>query len=523
MRRESAGGKSVADRPRGAILLNVPRPAVVLVLLALACSPVAARRGNTVILASGADLQSANPLVTSHPLARQVQRYALLVTLVQYDSLLEPSPYLARRWEWSPGGTTLRLQLFQGLRWHDGRPTTAHDAAWTLNAARAAETGYPRRSDLADLADARAVDDSTLVLVFARPRTSLPDVLTDLAVLPRHWLDTVPAARLRQAAWNRRPVGNGPFRFVAHEPNRRWVFAANPEFPPELGGPPRLDRFVVAVVDEPTTKLAALTSGELDFAGINPAHADFVRRDPRLAVIDYPLLLTYAAVFNLRRAPFDRLPARRAVLDAVQPRAVVDGVLFGFGTPAEGPLPPELSRDRRAVDSAGAPPRTAERPPRDTLASAPTDGPAGGGHAAQSAPLRFALLTVGSGEAPLEQMLQAQLASRGIRADIRQLELSTFLDRVQGAGHDFEAAVMGIPGDLGLGHLATIAATAGLRPGSGHERLERLLQDSVAAVFLYHARGVQGMNRRVKGVRMDLRGELVTLTRWWVNDPGGGR
>jgi len=36
----------------------------------------------------------------------------------------------------------------------------------------------------------------------------------------------VPRDGLRRAAWNEAPVGNGPFRFVAHEPNRRWVFAA---------------------------------------------------------------------------------------------------------------------------------------------------------------------------------------------------------------------------------------------------------------------------------------------------------
>ncbi len=106
-------------------------------------------------------------------------------------------------------------------------------------------------------------------------------------------------------------MGNGPFRFVAHEPNRRWVFAADSSFPAELGGPPGLERFIVVVVDEPTTKLAALTSGELDFAGIQPAHAEFVRRDPALAVISYPLLLTYGIVFNTRRPPFDRLDLRR--------------------------------------------------------------------------------------------------------------------------------------------------------------------------------------------------------------------
>ena len=43
-----------------------------------------------------------------------------------------------------------------------------------------------------------------------------------------------------------------------------------------------------------------------------------------------------------------------------------------------------------------------------------------------------------------------------------------------------------------------------------------LFADSLPAVFLYHARGVQGVNRRVRGVRMDLRGELVTITQWEV-------
>src|ERR1041384_4798099 len=93
-----------------------PRPPVrrllLLPLLVLACSPVAARRGGEVIMASGADLQSPNPLLTVHPLARQVQRYVLLVTLVRYDSALAPEPYLARRWDWSRDSTALTLHLF---------------------------------------------------------------------------------------------------------------------------------------------------------------------------------------------------------------------------------------------------------------------------------------------------------------------------------------------------------------------------------------------------------------------------
>jgi peptide/nickel transport system substrate-binding protein len=463
-----------------------------------------------VILASGADLQSPNPLLTIHPLARQIQRYALLVTLVRYDSALTPVPYLARSWSWSADSTVLTMRLFSGLAWHDGAPTTARDAQWTLDAARDSAGEYPRRRDLAGLIEVAAPDDSTLLLRFGRPTSKIPDVLTDLALLPRHLLDTAArGGRLRQAEWNRRPVGNGPFRFVAYEANRRWVFEANPDFPAGLGGPPRLDRFVVAVVDEPTTKLAALTSGELDLAGINPAHAEYVRKNPRLEVLDYPLLFSYALIFNTRKPPFDRLEARQRVADGLDRRAVVDGVLFGFGTPATGPLPPALSTS--AVSPTPSPaviptPSPAVIPSRRRGIPPPEAG----------SPLTFEMLTVGSGEAALEQMLQSQLSAHGITAEIRQLELSTFLDRVEGRARDFDAAVLGISGDLALGHLARILGIAGFPAEGTPIELAGMIQDSVAAAFLYHARGVQGVNRRVKGITMDLRGELVTLSRWWV-------
>lgn len=460
-------------------------------LLSTACQPAADRRGATVLFASGADLQSINPLLTQHPLARQVQRYVLLTTLARYDSAMVARPYLARGWSWSADRRTLRFELHTGVHWHDGAPTTARDAAWTLEAARDPATGYPRLSDLAGLERVTAADDSTLILEFREPQTGFPDVLTDLAVLPAHLLDTVPHAALRRAAWNERPVGNGPFRFVAHEPNRRWVFAADSGFPAELGGPPRLRRFIVVVVDEPTTKLAALTSGELDFAGIQPAHAEFVRRDPSLAVLTYPLLFTYGIVFNTRRPPFDDLAVRRAASSAIDRREIVDGYLYGYGTPADGPVP---------ADVPGYLPMPAPTPA--TRAAARTSK-------------SFQLLTVGSGEAALEQMVQARLRPAGFAVTIRQLELGAFLGRVYGS-HDFDAAVLGISGDLGLGYLRPLAELAGMRAPSAPEAAQRFFADSVPVAFLYHARGLQGMNRRVRGVIMDLRGELPTVHDWWV-------
>jgi peptide/nickel transport system substrate-binding protein len=469
-----------------------------LVLLLTCACRAPEGHGRTVLFASGADLQSINPLLTVHPLARQVQRYVLLTTLVRYDSTLAPQPYLARGWRWSDGGRRLTLALRRDVRWHDGRPTTARDVAWTLDAARDPATGYPRRGDLGDLVAVRAVDDSTVVLQFTRPPSTgvLPDVLTDLAILPAHLLDTVPHARLREAEWNRRPVGNGPFRFVAHEPNRRWVFAANPDFPAALGGPPALDRLIVVIVDEPTTKLAALVAGELDFAGINPAHASFVRRHAGLAVTEYPLIFPNGVVCNTRRPPFDDPGVRLAAALAIDRQEIVDGYLFGFAAVADGPVPPDVP-GYVPVPRLPVSPDSARRL-------------LGGRHP------RFELLTVGSGEAALEQMLQARLAAVGFEVSIRQLELSAFLDRVYGPRHDFTAAVMGVPGDLGLGFLQPLGDLTGIPVPADPAAAQRLFAEREPVVWLYHPRGVQGMSRRVLGARMDVRGELPTVATWRV-------
>jgi len=324
----------------------------------------------------------------------------------------------------------------------------------------------------------------------------LPDVFTDLAILPAHALDSVPHARLRQAPWNEHPVGNGPFRFVAHEPHRRWVFAANPDFPAALGGAPRLERLIVVVVDEPTAKLAALTAGELDFAGISPQHASFVRRDSRLAVLDYPLIFPYGVVFNTRRAPFEDRRVRLAVALALDRQEIVDGYTFGFSAVADGPVPPILPQ-YLPVPRLPVAPDSARR----LLAGRR---------------LAFELLTVGSGEAPLEQMIQARLAAVGFDVTIRQLELSAFLDRVYGPRHEFAAAVLGIPGDPGLGYLRPLGDLTAMPVPRDPAAAQRLFADSLPIAWLYHARGVNGMNRRVRGVTMDVRGELPTVTRWWT-------
>jgi peptide/nickel transport system substrate-binding protein len=482
--------------------IRIPVLPAVALLLTCACGDHAAQRGATVLFASGADLASIDPLLTNHPLARQVQRYVLLTTLARYDSLLVPRPYLARRWSWSDGGRgsrTLRFHLRTDVRWHDGQPTTARDVVWTLLAARDPATGYPRFTELQTLASVVAPDDSTVELRYTAGVGELPDVLTDLAILPAHLLDSIPHARLREASWNTHPVGNGPFRFVAHEPNRRWVFARNAEFPADMGGPPQVERLIVVVVDEPMVKLSALVAGELDFAGISPQHVAFVRRHPALAIREYPLIYPYGLVLNTRRPPFNDPRARLAAALAIDRQEIVDGYLFGLATVADGPVPPGLPQYV-------PPPHVPVAPDSARRLVAELGG----------APPSFELITVGSGEGALEQMLQARLAAVGFKLTIRQLENGAFLDRVYGARHDFAAAVTGIPGDLGLGFLQTLGNLTGIPIPADPVAAQRVLAEQRPVVWLYHARGLQAMNQRVQGVRMDMRGELATVAAWRI-------
>src|SRR5213079_1029715 len=114
-----------------------------LLLLLLGGCVAPQRSPDTVVYASGADLESGNPLVTVHPLSRQVQRYLLFVTLARYDSALAPSPYAASGWEWSADRRSLTFHLVAGLAWQDSAPTTASDVVFTVDAARDPATGYP--------------------------------------------------------------------------------------------------------------------------------------------------------------------------------------------------------------------------------------------------------------------------------------------------------------------------------------------------------------------------------------------
>ena len=508
------------------------------------CGPPG-RPDDVLVYASGTDLESANPLVTVHPLSRQIQRYALLVTLARYDSALAPSPYAARSWTWSPDHASLTFQLVPSLKWHDGIATTSRDVAFTLLAGRDPATGYARAADLAAIDTVLTPDDSTVVVRFTSPPASFPLIFCELPLVPGHLLSNVPRSDMKHAPYNDHPVGNGPFRFVERKVGQLWRYDRNPGFPPEMGGPAALGGIVVAVVDEATTKFAGLAAGDLDVAGISPTMAALAGRDPSIRVVQYPILFSTGLVLNVHRPPFDDVRVRRAVNLSLNRERVVEVALAGFGRPAFGPVPQE-SPLSNTMPVARAP-AIAD----SLLDAAGWRRSANGNRERNGKPLTFDLLTVGSGDNAIEQLIQSDLAERGVRMQIRQMEGGAFLTNARAAEKTFDALITGIAGDVSLSYLAAMfaspgkrgsldyaafhtapldsafAATRAARTDSARRdawfEIQRQLADSLPIVWVYHSRGVQGVAARLSHVRMDLRGELASLSEWRSTGPPGSR
>lgn len=516
---------------------SIANGGVLTLLLALTACAGRDRTGDTIVIASGTDLEGMQPLTTVHSLSRQVQRYLVFTPLVRLTPALTAEPWAARTWRWNAERTQLVMLVDTTLRWHDGIYVTAGDARFTLRLARDSATGYSRRSELASITAVDSRGRDTLLVTFDRPQADVPLVFAELPLLPEHRLHGVAPANLRRDAFTFEPIGSGPYRVVRRDAGRRWIFQRVDTFPERLGGVAATRTLVIAVVDEATTKVAGLVSGAVDIAGVNPATAGLVRRDPTLRVLDYPTFFSNWLVFNPRCATMADVRVRRAIALALDRRRIVDGGIGGFGVPSAAPSA-DLARDTTVADTA-----TADA----LLDAAGWTRDAGGMRQRGGVPLAIEMLTVSTGDNPVEQLMQSDLRRRGIALRIATRDMGALLASARSgeAGHCaiytgvagdparsqlaalFDPASAGGALDLGAARPATLAAPfAALRAATDTAARTAAwrdilagIADSVPATVVFHSRGVQGLTRRLQGVTIDLRGELFSAARWTLTAP----
>lgn len=347
-----------------------------------------------------------------------------------YDRLVAPSPYAADPEPWlatevrQVDPLTWEVSLRNDVAWHDGRPFTARDVAFTIDWMKTVKSGtYTHHVTTVpgiQRVDVLGEHQVRLNCAFACPFLGSV-TLAHLPMLPEHVWSTV----AEPSKYTELPVGTGPYRLTSYQPGQAYRFEANPTY---FAGQPRVRELVMPIIPNPSTTFTALRTGEIDVAmGEVPPElvAQFEGSDDITLVRTTPL--QYPEVrMNHQRVPFDRAEFRRALSLAVDRQQLHDTVWLGRGRPAVKGYPhprspwtnPNLSTPydpeaaRRVLDELGF---------RDADGDGVREGPTG--------PLSFVLHV--DGAVPIRvraaQLVAEQLGEVGIGARAEPLDTGSLV------------------------------------------------------------------------------------------------
>ena len=525
-----------------------PRPALLLIL-ALGCggpepetgppSETAPVSGGTAIVGTGADFDVLNELASTSAITDQVIGHVLFQNLLAYDDSLHYAPMLADTFWVAEDGMSATFRIREGVRWHDGVPVTADDVVWSFEVSMLDAIAYPERQQLQDIERAERVDGRTVRFHFRRLHAEPLADFIYWTPMPKHLLEDVPPAEMRNAPFNRNPVGNGPFRFVSWRPNEQIVFEANDDF---WAGRPYLDRIVFRVIPEPTTAVTELLNGAIDlYRNVPPNDMVRLEASSRARPLSYPSLGFTFLSLNVQRPPFEDVRVRRAIAMGTDRQTLIDGILQGYGEVTAGATTPRQWEHDDAIEPPPFDPAAA----RTLLAEAgwrDTDGD--GWLDRDGRPLRFEMITNVDNTLRMDVLiaLQSQLRGIGVDARPRGVEFNTMVDKFMSG--DYDVVVLGW--DLYLRFdPSQLFETGGAYNGGGYsnprvdellrgarttldraeakplwDEFQRILAGDQPYIFLWRDHERWGASGRLRGVAParapNAYAPLASVTRWWI-------
>jgi len=312
---------------------------------ALAVLPVPAfaqdaKKGGRLVVAADSEPRNLNPaIVASNGVFFVSSKVVEPLAEATFDGL---AGRLATAWEGSDDGLSVTFTLRDGVTWHDGKPFSSADVAFS------ALEVWKKLQNLGrvvfkDLEAVDTPDDRTAVFRFARPtpfqlvRNALP-ALT--AVLPRHLYEGTDIAANPA---NTAPVGTGPFRFVEHKAGEYYRLARNEAYWGE--GLPHLDEIIYRVLPDRAAAAGAIEADEVQlaaFSAVPLADLERISKVPGVEVVTAGYeALTYQLIveINHRRKELADLKVRQAIAHAIDRDFVVKTIFLGYAAAATGPVP----------------------------------------------------------------------------------------------------------------------------------------------------------------------------------------
>jgi peptide/nickel transport system substrate-binding protein len=259
---------------------------------------------------------------------------------------LSPEPDLAESWETNEDGTRYTFRLRGGVTFHDSVPFTANDVkfTWELIAhpdnvtaaqlyqffARVSGAEAFHAGDAEEITGIVVVDDLTLEVTLDSPWAPFWTIGTNQYIVPRHILGEVPVSEILEHEYARKPVGTGPFRFVAWQAGDSYIGEAFEEY---YAGRPAADTLVLRVtLMDDNTKITALRSGEMNATTLTLNGLDSLGDDPSVQIRQKPGRANQYLEFNLAKPIFADLNVRKALSFATNRQAIADAVYQGRAT-----------------------------------------------------------------------------------------------------------------------------------------------------------------------------------------------
>jgi len=337
-------------------------------------------------------------------------------------------PALAASWLIENDGARYVFSLQTGVTFHDGAEFSADDVKFSIDRAMAEESTNAQKALFANIDNVEVVDADTVAINLKEADGSL---LFNLA-----WGDAIVLDSASAADTATTPVGTGPFVFDKWVQGDRIEIVRNAEY---WGEAAKLDKVTFKFISEPAAAYSAILAGDLDAFPNYPAPENLAQldADPRYSVVLGSTEGETILSTNNAQPPFDDVRVRQALAHAINRAEIIDGAMFGYGTPIGTHFAPH---NPAYLDLTGQ----SEFDPEKAKALLKDAGHEDGLTVSLKLPPPVYARRGG-------EIIAAQLRDVGITAEIENLEWAQWLEQVF-KGKDFDLTIVSHtePMDIGI-------------------------------------------------------------------------
>ena len=342
--------------------------------------------------------------------------------LIRFTEDLQFEPDLAESWTTSEDGLTWDFKLREGVKFHDGTPFNADAVVKQYTRMINPDINLGAYSLWEPIEKIEKVSDYEVKIVTKTPYSAFLNVMAHGSAL----IPSPTAVEADSDNYGLAPVGTGPYKLEKIEPGTELTLVRNDDY---YEGTPLYERVVFRYVSDPSERISALKSGDVQVADAIPVeYADDLEADSNIKLISKPGLQVFGVGLNQKNEILQDKTVRQALNYGIDKEAIAKTLFMGYVTPLAGPLA------QNTVGSAELTPYTADIEKAKTMLDEAGWKLNGDVREKDGKKMEFTLI-VPDGMYPkdvvLTEVIQSQLKEIGVQVTINKVEKSTYWDQLK--------------------------------------------------------------------------------------------